>query len=41
MVWVSRMGWNIETGDQLPDGTDSKVAVTILRNDQPRITLNV
>jgi hypothetical protein len=41
MVWVSRFGWNIETGDQPPDGTDSRVAVTILRHDVPQITLNV
>jgi hypothetical protein len=41
MVWVSRFGWSVLTGPQPPDGTDSRVAVTILRRDTPVITLNV
>ena len=39
--YVSEIGWHIKTSTEPGSGTDSRVTVTILRDDAPILALNV
>ena len=39
--YISAIGWDIKTSDEPGSGTDSRVTVTILRDDSAILSLNV